>query len=88
MNQANNKTLIFNLVSIDYNYNIITKKLVKKDSTDKEEKNKWASYSPDSTYIAFAKNHNLYLMEVGDDDSVEIQLTSDGVRWFSYQRKH
>ncbi len=86
--EKDNKTLIFNLDSIDYNYNIITKKLVKKDSTDKEEKNKWASYSPDSTYIAFAKNHNLYLMEVGDDDSVEIQLTSDGVRWFSYQRKH
>ena len=24
-------------------------------------------------------------MEVGDEDSVEIQLTEDGERWFSYQ---
>ena len=24
-------------------------------------------------------------MEVGDQDSVEIQLTEDGERWFSYQ---
>ena len=27
-------------------------------------------------------------MEVGDEDSVEIQLTTDGERWFSYQWKH
>ena len=48
----------------------------------------WANYAPDSSYMVFAKNHNLYLMEVGDEDSVEIQLTEDGERWFSYQWRH
>ena len=27
-------------------------------------------------------------MEVGDEDSVEIQLTEDGEKWFSYQWRH
>src|SRR5699024_1724466 len=45
----------------------------------------WKTYSPDSTWIAFAKNHNLYLMQADDPDSTEYQLTEDGERWYSYQ---
>ena len=53
-----------------------------------KEEEDWATYAPDSSYIVFAKDHNLFLMEVGDKDSIEIQLSKDGERWFSYQRKH
>ena len=84
--EEDNKTLTFMVDSIDYHFDINTKRLTRGDSTEKEDKRlRWASYAPDSSYIAFAKNHNLYLMEVGDEDSTEIQLTTDGERWFSYQ---
>ena len=84
--EEDNKTLTFMVDSIDYHFDINTKRLSRGDSTEKEDKRlRWASYAPDSSYIAFAKNHNLYLMEVGDEDSTEIQLTTDGERWFSYQ---
>ena len=86
--EEDNKTLTFSVDSIEYKYNILSKNLIKGDSVSEEEDNEWARYSPDSTYMVFAKNHNLFLMEVGDEDSVEIQLTTDGERWFSYQWKH
>jgi len=41
----------------------------------------WKSYSTDSTLIAFAKNHNLYVIGA---DSIEHQLTIDGERWYSF----
>ena len=84
-----NKTMTFMVDSIDYHFDINTKIITKGDSTEKADKrNNWASYAPDSSYVAFAKNHNLYLMKVGDTDSTEIQLTTDGERWFSYQASH
>lgn len=83
--EEDNKTLTFMVDSIDYHFNIDTQRLSMGDSTEKKPKRStWASYSPDSTYIAFAKNHNLYLMEVNDTDTTEVQLTEDGERWFSY----
>lgn len=84
--EDDNKTLTFMVDSIDYHFDINSKLLSKGDSTEKaDERLRWASYAPDSSYIAFARQHNLYLMEVGDEDSTEIQLTEDGERWFSYQ---
>ena len=83
-----NRTLTFQIDSIQYEYDIYRKTLRRGDTIPEEEKNNWASYAPDSSYMVFAKNHNLYLMEVGDEDSVEIQLTEDGERWFSYQWRH
>lgn len=84
--EDDNRTLTFMVDSIDYHFDINTKLLSKGDSTEKADKRlRWASYAPDSSYIAFARQHNLYLMEVGDEDSTEIQLTEDGERWFSYQ---
>ncbi|GIR73117.1 MAG: hypothetical protein CM15mP75_6290 [Flammeovirgaceae bacterium] len=80
--------LTFQIDSIQYEYDIYRKTLRRGDTIPEEEKNNWASYAPDSSYMVFAKNHNLYLMEVGDEDSVEIQLTEDGERWFSYQWRH
>ncbi|MFC2187398.1 DPP IV N-terminal domain-containing protein [Fulvivirgaceae bacterium LMO-SS25] len=75
----------FHVDSIGFTYNISNRTLVKEDSIKKrEERITWANYSPDSTWIAFAKNHNLYLMKAGDADSVEYQLTTDGEKWYSY----
>jgi len=74
----------FHVDSIEFTYSL-DNNLVKGDSVKKEEDERWATYSPDSTWIAFAKNHNLYLMRSDDPDSTEIQLTDDGERWFSYQ---
>jgi dipeptidyl aminopeptidase/acylaminoacyl peptidase len=86
--EDDNRTLTFNIDSIQYEYDIYRKTLRLGDTIPEDEGNDWASYAPDSSYMVFAKNHNLYLMEVGDEDSVEIQLTEDGERWFSYQRRH
>lgn len=87
--EDDNETMTFHIDSIDYHFNINTKFISKGDSTEKADKRlNWASYNPDSTYIAFARKHNLYLMEVGDADSTEIQMTTDGERYYSYQRDH
>lgn len=81
------RTLKFNSGDIQYEYDIYTRKLIQKDSVKKESENKWALFSPDSTYIVFARRHNLYLMRNGDKDSVEIQLTTDGQPFYSYSYK-
>ena len=73
--------------STKFNFDITTQKLSILDSVWKEKKKpSWAIYSPDSVWIAYAKNHNLYLMKAKDKDSVEIQLTTDGERYYSYAR--
>ncbi len=71
--------------SIGFTYNLNNRTLIKgADSLESPKREFWASYSPDSTWIAFAKNHNLYLMKAGDSDSVEYQLTDDGEKYYSY----
>jgi hypothetical protein len=79
------KLFTFHVDSIQFTYNIKGNKLIKGDSLEKKERERWATYSPDSTWIAFAKNHNLYVMRTDDADSTEIQLTDDGERWNSFQ---
>jgi dipeptidyl aminopeptidase/acylaminoacyl peptidase len=74
----------FHVDSVNFTYSL-SGNLVKGDSLEKEERLSWATYSPDSTWIAFAKNHQLYVMRADDPDSTEIQLTEDGELWFSYQ---
>ena len=48
----------------------------------------WMSLSPDKKYIVYAKNHNLYVKGNKDkgQDTTEIQLTTNGERYFSYAR--
>lgn len=90
-------TFTFQVDSIKFNYNIETTALtrlgiVKKDSLKAYNRfERWANYSPDSTWIVFAKNHNLFLIktedlkaEKPDTNKIEIQLTEDGERWYSY----
>ncbi len=79
------KTLKFVVDEFNYEYNIDSRLLAQKDSVKvKKRENHWGIYSPDSTYILFAKKHNLYLMKAGDKDSVEIQVTYDGEPFHSY----
>lgn len=75
----------FHVDSVGFTFNRNTRQLIKGDSIAKRERRPtWPSYSPDSTWIVYAKNHNLFLMKAGDTDSVEHQLTTDGERWYSY----
>lgn len=74
----------FMIDSIKFMFDISSQKLAIKDTVRKEKKPSWPSYSPDSLWIAYAKNHNLYLMKAKDKDSVEIQLTTDGERYYSF----
>jgi dipeptidyl aminopeptidase/acylaminoacyl peptidase len=77
--------LTFVVDSIKFLFDISTQKLVIQDTIGKEKKKpSWPNYSPDSTWIAYAKNYNLYLMKAKDKDSVEIQLTTDGERYYSF----
>jgi dipeptidyl-peptidase 4 len=76
----------FQVDSLKFLYDITSQKLVLKDTIKDKKEPSWPSYSPDSLWIAYAKNHNLYLMKARDKDSVEIQLTSDGERYYSYAR--
>jgi dipeptidyl-peptidase 4 len=75
----------FELDSVRFLYDMTTMQLTIKDTLKKEPRvPSWISYSPDSTWIVFARNHNLFLMKKGDKDSVEIQLTTDGIQYFSF----
>lgn len=78
----------FHVDSIEFNYHIDRDELVKGDSLESKEREGWATYSPDSTYIAFSREHDLYIMETDDPDSTEIRLTNDGERWYSFQADH
>lgn len=77
----------FHVDSIQFTYDLETRTLTKGDSLKKKPDTRWATYSPDSTWIVFARHHNLFLMRANDPDSTEYQLTTDGERWFSYQQE-
>ncbi|MDQ6611754.1 MAG: DPP IV N-terminal domain-containing protein, partial [Gemmatimonadota bacterium] len=47
--------------------------------------NSYKSFSPDSTAFTFARNHNLYVVEVGKPDTV--QVTTGGVEDWSFGGK-
>lgn len=51
-------------------------------ATSPRRRSLFGKYSPDSTYVAYARCHNLYIRRVSD--SVEFCLTTDGERYFSY----
>lgn len=79
------KIFTFHVDSINFKYRLDNDQLIKGDSLKDEPDDDWATYSPDSTWIAYAKNHNLYLMQADDPDSTEYQLTTKGERWYSFQ---
>ena len=73
----------------NYEYNRLTHQIVEK----KKEKSRslfdrysWMKYSPDRKYLVYVKKHNLYVKGNGEMgmDTTEVQLTTDGVRYYSY----
>lgn len=82
-----NKAIQFAIDSLKYEYHLDRRTLVFVDSVKKKPRRKtWVSFSPDSSLIVFARNHNLFMIKADDPDSIETQLTTDGERWFSYAR--
>ncbi len=75
----------FHVDSIEFTYNLNGNRLIRGDSLEKDKRDNWRSYSPDSSYVVFAKHHNLFIMGKDDHDSTATQITEDGERWFSYQ---
>jgi dipeptidyl-peptidase 4 len=75
----------FKVDSLSFLFDISTQKLKRLGSACAEKtKPSWATYSPDSTMIAFCKNNNLFLMKAKDKDSTEIQMTTDGECYHNY----
>ena len=72
--------------SLKFMFDITNQKLVLKDTVKKKKDPTWPTYSSDSIWIAYSKNHNLFLMKAKDKDSIEIQLTTDGERYYSFSR--
>lgn len=76
-------------------YNLATKKLRElSDSTKEKSRLSWASFSPDTSTVIFAKNFNLYWMDKAnyekalknesDSTIVEHALTTDGVQYYAW----
>lgn len=85
--EKDQKTVKFKVGEFNYKYHTETGVLSQQDSVKSQKKdNNWATFSPDSSYMVFARHHNLYMMKAGDKDSVEIQLTTDGEPFYSYAR--
>jgi dipeptidyl aminopeptidase/acylaminoacyl peptidase len=71
--------------SIKFIFDISNQRLTITDTIRREKRKPvWPNYSPDSTWIVYAKNHNLFMMKAKDRDSAEIQLTTDGERYYSF----
>lgn len=84
------RSFTFEFDEAKYRYTIKTGKVEKIDSL--KPWSGWASwmkYSPDSLYILYCKNHNLYVMGNKDkgQDSTEVQLTFDAEKDFTFAKE-
>jgi dipeptidyl aminopeptidase/acylaminoacyl peptidase len=79
-----------------FEYDLDTQELrLLEDYEKPKDRPSWANIAPDSSYVLFAKNHNLYWMDKenflkaleDDKDStiVENQWTEDGVEFYGYE---
>ena len=76
-----------------YEFDFKTKKvqaLEKKDHSEEDDEviYSWMSFSPDRKYILYAKGHNLYIRgnKAKGVDTTEVQLTTDGEKYYSFAR--
>ncbi len=80
-----------------FEYDLTTRQLRLLEDYEKPKKDKdWASISPDEKYVLFARNYNLYWMDMEnyekalknekDSTIVENQWTTDGIEYFEYGR--
>lgn len=88
--EPDGETIIFNFDRYYFTYNFRTEKLdILKDKKREEYLPYWMYYSPDSSYMLFAKLHNLYIVgnPAKGKDTTEIQLTYDGERYYTFNRE-
>ncbi|MCP4728326.1 MAG: prolyl oligopeptidase family serine peptidase [bacterium] len=84
-----NNTITFEVEDAVYEHVLNSAAVTKVKDKDKEAPaQRWKQFSPDSLWVVFAKNHNLFLMKIGDPDSTEFQLTTDGEKWYSFGRNN
>lgn len=71
-----------------YNYETKALKEVLEEKKSKSYDPSAYRYSPDSLYIVFVRNHNLFLMgnKKKGMDSTEVQITTDGTKYHSYAK--
>ncbi|MBS7197801.1 MAG: DPP IV N-terminal domain-containing protein [Bacteroidales bacterium] len=76
-----------------YEFDFKTKKvqaLEKKDHSEEDDEviYSWMTFSPDQKYILYAKGHNLYIRgnKAKGVDTTEVQLTTDGEKYYSFAR--
>ncbi|GAA4514069.1 S9 family peptidase [Sphingobacterium thermophilum] len=78
-----------------FEYNILSKELKEISDTTKEKATPfWATFSPDTSRIYYAKNYNIYWMDYKnylkalkdekDSTIVEHQVTKDGVQYYAW----
>ncbi|MFC1554760.1 DPP IV N-terminal domain-containing protein [candidate division KSB1 bacterium] len=78
-----NKVVEFQIDSLKFEYDLASHAVTFIDTVRRGPRavESWRSMSPDSNYVVFARNHNLYVM---GSDSIEHQLTTDGELWYSF----
>lgn len=95
--EDDNKSFKFEIDSFKFEYILKNMDVSIVDTIEKKKddpSDNWKSYSPDSTWITFSRNHNLYIMRAYDTDSTKIdsteidsteyQLTTDGEKYYSF----
>ena len=84
--------LTFNYDDMRYEYNRKTEVLKKLGEVEEPERrtdpNAYKNFSPDEKAYVYAQNHNLFYVEILDDEGEEesdpIQLTEDGEQYYSF----
>ncbi|MFC2120877.1 DPP IV N-terminal domain-containing protein [Bacteroidota bacterium] len=86
--EDDNKSFKFEIDSFQFEYILKTNEVSLVDTIKKEDPDptkRWKTYSPDSTWIIFSMNYNLYLMKGDETDTTKFeQLTTDGEKNYSY----
>lgn len=93
--KADGVTFTFSVDSINYEYQYQQKKLTSLGKQEKQaRKRKFGSVSPDKKWVAYGKDYNLYIMSKADYDrlldnpkdstATEIQLSTTGIKDFSF----
>lgn len=81
--------LTFGLDGKKFEYNLLTKNAKQlPEEKPGPDMYTWMYFSPDSNYILYAKNHNLFVRgnKAKGRDTTEIQLTTEGELFYSYAR--
>lgn len=89
--ESDNETMRFDFDREFYTYNMRTKKVKKLGEKSSYAKSDpyWMKYSPDSLFFLYAERHNLYFVGNGKkgQDTIPIQLTTDGVTNYTFNRE-